>query len=489
MGGRMTVKIPMIIQGGMGAGVSGWRLAQAVSRLGQLGVVAGTALDEILVRRLQDGDPGGVVRHALDHFPFRDMARRIVNKYFVPGGKGAAAKYVNRTKHGIDDSRERNEICVAGNFVEVFLARQGHSNPVGINYLEKIQFPHLPSIYGAILGKVAVVIMGAGIPVSIPAALEALAANRPASYPIWVSGAERGAVYQSHFDPADLIEGTPPALEIPAFLPIVSSVTLANVLIRKTGGRLSGFVIEGPLAGGHNAPPRGAPIRTPDGQPVYGERDIADLSAFRALGHPFWLAGSCGSPEGLRRALAEGASGIQMGTAFALSRESCLMPEIRLRIIRKALAGELRVFTDPIASPTGFPFKVAELEGTLSDPTVYDARRRICDLGFLREAYLREDGRTGYRCAAEPVQAYIAKGGTAEQATGRKCLCNALVANIGMPQTLSDETQEKRLVTLGDDGTQVGRFCTAENPDFSAEDVIRIVLGTDEDRSRSSIPR
>src|SRR5579864_2965675 len=53
---------PVVIQGGMGAGVSNWRLAQAVSRLGQLGLVSGTALDQILARRLQDGDSGGHIR-------------------------------------------------------------------------------------------------------------------------------------------------------------------------------------------------------------------------------------------------------------------------------------------------------------------------------------------------------------------------------------------------------------------------------------------
>ena len=35
---------PLIIQGGMGAGVSNWRLARAVSEQGQLGVVSGIAL-------------------------------------------------------------------------------------------------------------------------------------------------------------------------------------------------------------------------------------------------------------------------------------------------------------------------------------------------------------------------------------------------------------------------------------------------------------
>ena len=56
---------PAIIQGGMGVGVSSWRLARAVARTGQLGVVSGVALDTLLARRLQTGDDGGHVRHAL----------------------------------------------------------------------------------------------------------------------------------------------------------------------------------------------------------------------------------------------------------------------------------------------------------------------------------------------------------------------------------------------------------------------------------------
>ena len=71
------VQFPKIIQGGMGVGVSNWRLAQTVSRLGQLGVVSGTALDSLFVRRLADGDFGGHMRRGLDAFPFPDMAKRI----------------------------------------------------------------------------------------------------------------------------------------------------------------------------------------------------------------------------------------------------------------------------------------------------------------------------------------------------------------------------------------------------------------------------
>ena len=81
------VQFPKIIQGGMGVGVSNWRLAQTVSRLGQLGVVSGTALDSLFVRRLADGDQGGYMRRGLDAFPFPDMAKRIWQEYFHPGGK------------------------------------------------------------------------------------------------------------------------------------------------------------------------------------------------------------------------------------------------------------------------------------------------------------------------------------------------------------------------------------------------------------------
>ena len=66
--------------------------------------------------------------------------------------------------HGRDCPRPLAELCLVANFVEVYLAREGHDHPVGINYLEKIQPPHLPSIYGAMLAGVSYVLMGAGIP-------------------------------------------------------------------------------------------------------------------------------------------------------------------------------------------------------------------------------------------------------------------------------------------------------------------------------------
>ena len=476
----MKHKIATIIQGGMGAGVSNWRLAKTVSKIGQLGVVSGTGLDQVVARRLQDGDPGEHVRRALSHFPLRRLAEKVLSTYFVPGGRAPETPYRSVGMHTAEGRRWPQEMCIAANFVEVFLAREGHDNPVGINYLEKIQMPHLSSLYGAMLAGVGVVIMGAGIPLEIPGALEALAEHQPASYPLYVKGAPNVGTYRMDFNPALFREEGDGlgSLERPDFLPIISSVTLATVMARRATGPIDGFVIEGPLAGGHNAPPRGALTLTPDGQPIYGPRDAVDLAAIRKIGLPFWLAGSYGSPERVREALAEGAAGVQVGTAFALCEESGLTPEFRRALVRKALAGEARVFTDPVASPTGFPFKVAELEGTLSDEAVYRRRTRVCDLGFLREAYLREDGTIGYRCPAEPLSVFENKGGNVEETVGRKCLCNALTANIGMPQPLAGGGYEPALVTLGDDVTDVGRFCTAGNVDFTAADVIRILLGS-----------
>lgn len=475
----MNIALPQIIQGGMGLGVSGWRLARAVSRTGQLGVVSGTALDAVLARHLQNGDPGGHVLRALEQFPFPGMAKRVLDRYYVPGGIPENTPYCPVHKHDLEGGVEPQELCIVANFAEVFLAREEHDQPVGINYLEKIQIPHLPSIYGALLAGVSVVIMGAGIPLAIPGILDALAQHRAVEYPVNVIGSEgRNEIVNLTFDPNHFMEDAAarPALSRPAFLPIVSSEALASILLRKAGGSIEGFIVEGNVAGGHNAPPRGVMTFSAEDEPVYGLRDKANLAAFRDFGLPFWLAGHYGSPEGLRLALEEGAAGVQAGTAFALCRESGLLPDVRRKLVRDALAGEARIFTDPQASPTGFPFKVADLPGSLSEKAVYEQRRRVCDTGFLRQPYRRADGKIGYRCPAEPVAAYVAKGGKQEDTVGRKCLCSALAANIGMPQRLPDGTCEKCLVTMGDDLVDIGRFCSPEHLDYSAADVIRILL-------------
>jgi NAD(P)H-dependent flavin oxidoreductase YrpB (nitropropane dioxygenase family) len=464
------MELPIIIQGGMGVAVSNWRLARAVSRLGELGVISGTLLAVVLARRLADGDPSGEMRRALEAFPVPGVAQRVIDTHFVPGGKDPSAPYKMIAMPSLQPSAALTELTVAANFVEVFLAKEGHSGPVGINLLEKIQLATLPSLYGAMLADVDYVLMGAGIPRSIPGVLDAFSASKPAQLRIDVEGAAPGQEFLSHFDPIAVF-GNAPELRRPKFLAIVSSATLALTLAKKSTGRVDGFVVEGLPAGGHNAPPRGPMQLDASGQPVYGPRDIADLSKIRDLGLPFWIAGSQATPGKLAAARQAGAAGIQVGTAFAFCNESGIDDAVKKSVIRASRAGTARVFTDPSASPTGFPFKVVQLPGTLSDASCYNARERICDLGYLRQPYLRSDGSVGYRCAAEPVTDYARKGGTEADTTGRKCLCNGLASTVELAQ-MREGMQEPAIVTAGTEVADVARFAGKEGT-YAAADVIR----------------
>jgi NAD(P)H-dependent flavin oxidoreductase YrpB (nitropropane dioxygenase family) len=472
--------LPQIIQAGMGVAVSNWRLANTVGRLGQMGVVSGTGIDNVLIRRLNDGDPGGHLRRALAAFPFPEVAENILRRFFRPEGRRPEQPYSRAVLPSVAPQRRSLELIVAANFVEVWLAKEGHARPVGINYLEKLQLPHLPSLYGAMLAGVDVVLMGAGIPREIPAALDRLSRHEAAEYPLEVvePGGEAG-VHRYRFDPRDLFAVPEAPLRRPWFLAIIASNVLGQALAKRTQPPVDGFVVEAPCAGGHNAPPRGPGTRNARGEPVYGPRDEVDLAALARLGLPFWLAGGQGGPESLRSALAAGARGIQVGTPFALCEESGLSPERKRAVLDAAADGTLDVFTDPLASPTGFPFKVARVPGTLSDPEVYAERERVCDLGYLRQIVRLPEGGFAYRCPAEPVKAYVEKGGRAEDTVGRKCLCNALLADIGLAQVQKHGGVEPALVTLGDDARGITRFLREGRTSFTAADVVNLLLGRD----------
>lgn len=502
-------ELPEIIQGGMGVGVSGWRLARAVSRFGQLGVVSGTALDALLTRRLQMGDPGGDVRRALAAFPVPELAAAVLDRFYVEGGVDAGERFRAQPMLRVERGDTAELLTVLGNFVEVWLAKEGHGGPVGINYLEKIQLALAPGLFGAILAGVDCVLVGAGVPGHLPELARRLARMEPVSVRVRLDGAEEDYVH--HFDPAALLVRTgigaepqgcrcggggggagcegkvsakakrrvqavriqsfdpavrpstapePPAaapmgfagpLRRPQVLAIVSLPLLASYLARDEATTPDGFVIETHGAGGHSAPPRGALRLDAEGEPVYGPRDHPDLAKMAKIGIPFWLAGGAAHPERLAAAQALGAVGVQVGSAFALCEESGLQPALRRTLRARARAGELRVRNDPMASPTEFPFKVAEVEGTLSEPGVRATRRRVCDLGYLRVPYRTASGTIGYRCSAEPEAAYRRKGGAAADAEGKLCLCNGLLATVGLGQRNPRGHDEPPVVTLGQD--------------------------------------
>jgi nitronate monooxygenase len=461
---------PVLIQGGMGVAVSSWRLARSVSSLGHLGVVSGTALDVVLARRLQLGDPDGEIRRAMAHFPNPSVARDVLARHFIPGGKPDRDPFTHLPMFATRPARRLQALAALAGFVEVFLAKEGHERPVGINFLEKVPLPTPAILYGALLAGVDYVLVGAGIPRDVPVLLDRLVAHEPAELPVHVTGASSADRFVLAFDPASVVEtASCPPLRRPRFLAIVSSATLAVNLARH-GGRVDGFVVEGPTAGGHNAPPRGPLALNGDGEPIYGPRDTVDLERMRDLGLPFWLAGSRATPGGLIDAQRQGAAGIQVGTLFAFCDESGVEPSLRMRVLEKVRGGDAPVHTDPFASPTGFPFKVVQVEGTLSEPAAFAARERRCDLGYLREIYRRADGTAGYRCAAEPIDDYVRKGGRVEHTVGRKCICNGLLATVGLGQQRRGAA-ELPIVTAGTGLLDVGRFLRDANT-YSAAAVV-----------------
>lgn len=465
----------------MGVGVSNWRLARAVAVAGQrlgsrvLGVVSGTGLPVMLVDRLQAGDHD-VVRALKAFHP--GIAREIMDKYFVEGPSSANSRRKLPPKPevlvtGNEATKARmTKLAVAAAFVEIWLAKEGHSGPIGINLLEKVQLMHLPVLLGAMMAGVDYVLVGAGIPHQVPAVLANYAGNEPASYRMDVAGSANKHLLT--LDPRQFLSRAR-RLRRPKFLVIASHHALAMRLAATV--EIDGFVMEGPSAGGHNAPARGKTLAE-DGQPIYGDRDRPDLAKVAELGKPFWLAGSYASPERLREAQALGAAGVQVGSAFALCNESGLREDIKRELRQRIAADALEIKTSATASPSGFPFQVVQLEGSLSEQCVYERRERVCNIGHLTQAYRkdeREGGGIGFRCPGEPIDAFVKKGGSKAETDGKVCLCNGLGAAAGHGRTNRNEA-EPIIVTLGKDLEFYRRLPVQLDGSYSAEEVVRTIL-------------
>ena len=468
----MSKPLPVIIQGGMGIAVSNWKLAKTVSLTGQLGVVSGTAIDNVLARRLQDGDKSGDTRRALSHFPNQEMVEKLLKKYFIEGGKPDSQPYVMVPKITLEQKRDAQEILILANFVEVWLAKEGHDGLIGINFLHKIQMTTAASVFGALLAGVDYIIMGAGIPRELPKLIRQLVKLQPGSVPVDVIG---GQAVQTSINPLDFISAET-KINQPKFLAIISVDVLGTYLARDEETRPDGFIIEHNSAGGHNAPPRGKYELDENGEPIYGPKDIADLEKMKKLGLPFWLAGTFGNPKRVKTALDQGAAGVQVGTLFALSNDSGFSNQTRQDLHKKIKDGTLDIKTDIKASPTSFPIKIAKLEGHTSTEKGFADRPKLCDLGYLREPVISATGRTIYRCPSEPEEEFLKKGGAPEEIDGRKCLCNGLMANIGLPQVRRDGYVEAPIVTLGSD-IEGAKVLLNENPNgYGAEQAVNWLL-------------
>ncbi len=461
---KKNPKYPKIRLGGMGINISDWLLAKKISSLGQIGTVSGTALDRVLAILLQDGDKEGHIKRALDTFPFRENAKEVWKAYFVKNGIQKGTPYKPVPFFTVNPSHLLISLTICANYVFVWLSKEGHKNPVSINYLEKVSMPHIYAITGAMLAGIDEITMGAGIPLQIPKVINDIHNGNIVSYSIPVIG-KKITNYEMKFDPKSFFKSNLPDLKKPKFIPIISSNLLASLFMTKLPPEsVYGFVIEEPTAGGHNAPPRN--------KVEYGNKDLVNYSEIAKLGLPFWIGGSYSSPEKLKWALSVGAKGIQVGSIFALCNESG-MDYLTLKKVRKlGFKNELGVRTDMRVSPTGYPFKVAIVSETLSNENIYRSRKRICDQGCLRSLYEKSDGKNiGYRCSAEPENIYTFKGGDINDTIGRVCLCNGLLSACGL-----GSPNELPIVTLGDDFSFLKELMVNEKDSYSAKKAVNYLL-------------
>lgn len=453
--------MPRLIQAGMGVRVSSCALANATSRLGALGVVSAVGLRHIVVEEVRQGREDVIA--IAKTFPLPAYVDTLMQ--YAPGGPK------HRRPAPMDDPDPikgdlPKRLSVISAYVEVVRAKQGHRGKVGINVMWKCALTVLPSIYGAIIAGVDALLCGAGVPMELPDIVRRIRAGQDLEYrPLHGTGTNASLAI-ARDDPAGLfMESAPPKL-----MPILSNFAFPKRIVdiwarELDGARPFAFILENHEAGGHNAPPRD--------KSAFGEQDDIDayFDRVHALGVPIYVAGAF--PSGGTRAdmlywLNRGACGIQVGSRFALSDESGMRRDLKDAALAQNAGDEERLVTSPRVSPTGYPFKYREIPGTLSDPEVYAARKRICNKGYLLQAHYQErsDGtvRETYVCPAMPEKQYRKLGGTEEDLSGRICLCNTLLATVGLA-----EPHEPPLVTLG----RSGSLCTERR---TAREVIEDIL-------------
>jgi len=270
--------------------------------------------------------------------------------------------------------------------------------------------------------------------------------------------------YSLTLDPKDYVPGKI-MLRKPKFLPIIAYDTIARRFKDSEG--IDGFIVEGPDAGGHNSKSRNKKVDEKR-EPIYTEKDYADWKKMLAYGKPFLPAGGYGTPEKIKEAKEDGAVGVQIGSDFALCNESGFEEIMAQHVRNLIVTGELKVMTDADLSSSGFPFKKALIEGTLSQKDVIEKTKRICTLGYLVQAYLKENGSIGFRCPAEKPEVFIKKGGNPEDMKGKICLCRALTAACGH----AADPKEPMVVTLGKELQAVKELTQEHGGNYSAEEVI-----------------
>lgn len=448
--------LPAIIHSTPQMTLSTWPIARAVARAGQLGVVSSAPLAPVLARRLQLGDFDAHLRRALEHFPYPGVARRVWEQFYVPGGKPVDQPFAPVRQPTLESGPALLELIVLANFAEVFLAKEGDAGNVGLHLHDQVQTALLPSLYGALLAGVDYVLVSGRNPAALPAVLDRLLKRQPAELEASVAKAPADATITCGFDPVCLGDVPPPNLVRPRVLAFVESPEQAASVFLRAGGRIDGFLWDC------------ADHRLPSG---------TGLAHMRALALPFWISGLPARRENHTAARGAGAAGLCVSTPFIFCEESPLATALKHHVLTLVRDNPAALTPHLAASPTGPTVSVLQLEGTAAAPKVMSTRPRFCDVGYLRELYRKPDGTVGYRCPGEPLAHYTHKGGDPAAAQNQICLCNSLLASVGLAQVRSNEEIERALVPAGEDVRELGRFLAAGSTRFTAAEVIAHLVG------------
>jgi len=279
---------------------------------------------------------------------------------------------------------------------EIELAQGGSKKPVGINIMCALVRDYEQTVRAAIDAKVSAIISGAGLP-------------------MWL--------------------GTIKNIGDTARIPIVSSARALTLICKrweKHGNRPDAVVLEGPLAGGHlgfkyddiNKPEHRLEVLLPQ---------VLDV-AHKYGGFPVIVAGGIYSHMDILSFLAQGASGVQMGTRFLATVESSAPQEYKQAVLN-ATKKDITIVAPPHhppASPCGLPFRV------LTTSPLYTTRRiPKCTRGYVLQP--DADGKLT-QCMARPDN---------PQNDNFLCICAGLASSAGYAP------QEPPLWTVGSNAYRV----------------------------------
>lgn len=315
------------------------------------------------------------------------------------GGLGIVSSAGLRTIVSARDGTKVDTYTAVRRELELAQDRSG-GLPIGINVMCAVVGDYEPTIRASIDAGVSAIISGAGLPLGLPSI-------------------------------------QPPGHT--ALVPIVSSDRALGLIIKrweKHGYRPDAVVLEGPMAGGH----LGFKMNEVD-DPAFTLENL--LQPVLDMAHkygdiPVIVAGGIYTHEDIKRFLAMGANGVQMGTRFLATNESSATDAYKQAVLSAGI-GEITVVSHPIngpASPCGLPFRVLK-----TSPIFLVDRSPKCDKGYVLQPN-RTDGKLT-ECQATP------------QAANPKaflCICNGLLASAGY------EPNEAPLYTVGSNAYRVNKI-------------------------------